>query len=360
MVLNLSPRPGRIFRRALILFSLCTSVDITSAQIFTPAERPNSLYRIAAGIYLPAGIVRRNEQLWVVGEYSHSLFVIQPDGRLASAFNGERVDENPSRDGRPRKGGCGELCFPVGIALDSNGFPYIGDSHHALVRKFLGRSVVTVAGNAYGCGLENAIKGRSLCHPAGVVVDTNDDLYIVDANLHIVRKVTFSIGEMKTVAGNAGCGGADGIGVKASLCRPRGIAIDAKNNLYVADTGNSTIRKITPEGVVSTVAGMAEICGSVDGGRAPDGTSTARFCEPAGIAVDNLTGNLYVADTRNATIRKITPDGQVTTVAGKAGIKSTALGALPGTIAKPRGIAVIGPNQLAISTEGNEVLGINF
>jgi DNA-binding beta-propeller fold protein YncE len=345
MLSELSPRLRRIFRSAVVLFLLCASVDITSAQIFTPAERPNSLYRIAGGIPLPAGILKRNEQLWVVGEYSNSLFVIQPDGRLDHAVGGQ----------------CGSIfCFPVGIALDSKGFLYIGDTNHALVRKFLGRSVITVAGQVYGCGVENAISGKSLCHPAGVVVDTNDDLYIVDANLHVVRKVTFSIGEMKTIAGNAGCGSANGIGVKASFCRPRGIAIDAKNNLYVADTGNSIIRKITPEGVVSTVAGMAGECGSVDGGRAPDGTSTARFCEPTGIAVDNLTGNLYVADTRNATIRKITPDEQVTTVAGKAGIKSTALSALPGTIASPRGIAVIGPNQLAISTEANEVLGINF
>jgi DNA-binding beta-propeller fold protein YncE len=248
----------------------------------------------------------------------------------------------------------------VGIALDSKGFLYIGDTHHALIRKFLGNSVITVAGQVYGCGLENAINGKSLCHPAGVVVDTNDDLYVVDANLHVVRKVTFSIGEMKTIAGNSSCGGADGIGVHASFCRPRGIAIDAANNLYVADTGNSTVRKITPEGAVSTIAGMAGVSGYADGGRAPDGTSTARFDEPTGIAFDNLTGDLYVADTQNATIRKITPDGQVTTVAGKAGITKTAPGTLPGTMAKPRGIAVIGPRQLAVSTDADEVLGITF
>lgn len=355
MLLNSSPRLVRIFRRALVLFSLCISVDISSAQIFTPAERPNSLYKVAGGISQPAGIVRRNDQLWVVGEYSHSVFVIQPDGRLAFAFGGQGKD----REGR-YTGPCGELCFPVGIALDSKGFPYISSTQHAIVRKFLGRSVVTVAGQVFGCGLENTINGKSLCHPAGVVVDSNDDLYVVDANLHVVRKVTFSTGEMKTIAGSSSCGGTDGVGVNASLCRPRGIAIDAKNNLYVADTGNSTIRKITPDGVVSTVAGMAGVCGSVDGGRMPDGTSAARFCEPTGIAVDNATGNLYVADTQNATIRKITPDSQVTTVAGKAGISSTTLGTLPGTIARPRGIAVIGPGQLAISTEENEVLGINF
>jgi DNA-binding beta-propeller fold protein YncE len=241
----------------------------------------------------------------------------------------------------------------------------VGDSNDAVIRKVskisgFGSLVETVAGRMLNCGSENAIKGAALCHPAGVVVDKNDDLYVVDTNLHAVRKVTFSPPEVKTIAGTLSCGGVDGLGKEASFCRPRGIAIDAANNLYVADTGNSTVRKITPEGVVSTIAGKAGVSGYADGGMAPDNTSTARFNEPTGIAFDNLTGDLYVADTQNATIRKITPDGQVTTVAGKAGITKTAPGALPATMAKPRGIAVIGPRQLAVSTEGNEVLGITF
>ena len=356
MLLAISPQLGRIFRKTLILFLLCTSVDLTSAQILSPAERPNALYRIAGNISGPSGLVRRNAQLWVVSQLAHNIVVIQPDGRSSLAI--PVMDRRDPR-GRP-VGGCGELCLPSGIALDSNGFPAIGDSHHALVRKFLGRSVITIAGEVFRCGFENAIIGESLCQPAGLVFDAKDDLYIVDANLHVVRKASFSTGEMKTIAGDYKCAGSDGNGGNASLCRPHGVAIDKKNNLYVADTGNSTIRKITPEGQVSTVAGMAGVCGYVDGGKASDGTSTARFCEPRGIAFDDLTGNLYVADTRNATIRKITSDGQVTTVAGKAGIETTALGVLPGTIARPRDIAVIGVGQLAISTENNEVLGINF
>ena len=351
MSLKVSPRLGRIFRSALVLFLLCTSVDITFAQFSPPAERPNSLYRIADGIPGPAGIVRKNSQLWVVAENIHRIVGLSQKGQeLYSVGNG----------------GCGKVfCNPVGIALDSQGDLYVGDTNDAVIRKVskiseLGSLVETVAGSMSNCGTENAIKGAALCHPAGVVVDKNDDLYVVDTNLHAVRKVTFSPPEVKTIAGNLSCGGADGIGMNASFCRPRGIAIDAANNLYVADTGNSTVRKITPEGVVSTIAGMAGVSGYADGGRAPDGSSTARFSGPTGIAFDNLTGDLYVADTQNATIRKITPDGQVTTVAGKAGITKTAPGTLPGTMAKPRGIAVIGPRQLAISTEGNEVLGISF
>jgi DNA-binding beta-propeller fold protein YncE len=350
MLSKLSPRLGRIFRSALVLFLLCTSVNMTFAQFSPPAERPNSLYRIADRIPGPAGIVRKNTQLWVVAEDSHRIVVLSQKGQeLYSVGNG----------------GCGKVfCYPVGIALDSQGDLYVGDTNDAVIRKVsksseFGSLVETVAGHMLNCGTENAINGAALCHPAGVVVDKNDDLYVVDTNLHAVRKIRLE-SDVRTIAGNLSCGGVDGPGKDASFCRPRGIAIDAANNLYVADTGNSTVRKITPEGAVSTIAGMAGVSGYADGGRAPDGTSTARFDEPTGIAFDNLTGDLYVADTQNATIRKITPDGQVTTVAGKAGITKTAPGTLPGTMAKPRGIAVIGPRQLAVSTDADEVLGITF
>jgi DNA-binding beta-propeller fold protein YncE len=350
MLLKLSPRLGRILRSALVLFLLCTSVDITFAQFSPPAEQPNSLYRIADGIPGPAGIVRKNTQLWVVAEDSHRIVVLSQKGReLYSVGNG----------------GCGKVfCYPVGIALDSQGDLYVGDTNDAVIRKVsksseFGSLVETAAGRMLNCGTENAIDGAALCHPAGVVVDRNDDLYVVDANLHVVRKVRLTR-DIQTIAGKSQCGSADGIGENALFCRPRGIAIDAANNLYVADTGNSTVRKITPEGVVSTIAGKAGVSGYADGGMAPDNTSTARFNEPTGIAFDNLTGDLYVADTQNATIRKITPDGQVTTVAGKAGITKTAPGTLPATMAKPRGIAVIGPGRLAVSTDADEVLGITF
>ena len=350
MLVKRTHRLRRIFRSFLVLFLLCSSVNMALAQIVPIADRPNSLYRIADRIPGPAGIVRKNTQLWVVSEDSHRIVVLSQKGQeLYTVGNGA----------------CGKVfCFPVGIALDSQGDLYVGDTNDAVIRKVskssqFGSLVETVAGRMLNCGAENAINGAALCHPAGVVVDRNDDLYVVDANLHLVRKVTLNR-DVRTIAGKTQCGSADGIAENALFCRPRGIAIDAANNLYIADTGNSTIRKITPEGVVSTIAGMAAVSGYADGGRAPDGSSTARFAEPSGIAFDNLTGNVYVADTQNATIRKITPDGQVTTVAGEAGTARTAPGTLPGTIAKPRGIAVIGPGKLAISTEGNEVLGINF
>lgn len=146
--------------------------------------------------------------------------------------------------------------------------------------------------------------------PSGITVDDDGNLYVADTGNNVIRRVGPS-GEMSTLAGTPGVAGhADGEGTAATFDHPGGIAIDRARNLYVADTGNNTIRKITPAGVVTTLAGSAKSdTGSADG----IGTA-ARFEEPGGIAVDRL-GNIYVTD-RACTIRKITPGGKVATLAG--------------------------------------------
>jgi hypothetical protein len=140
-----------------------------------------------------------------------------------------------------------------------------------------------------------------------------------------------------TLAGTAGAtGSADGTGAAARFYDPQGIAVDSAGTVYVADTGNSTIRKITAGGVVTTLAGTAGATGSADG----TGAAT-RFYFPQGVAVDSAD-NLYVADTSNSTIRKITPTGVVTTVVGSALVVGFASGDLPGIIQYPFGVAISG------------------
>ncbi len=146
--------------------------------------------------------------------------------------------------------------------------------------------------------------------PEGVAVDGEGNLYVTDSKNHTIRKLT-PAGIVSTLAGKPGMGGsADGVGSDARFEEPSNVTVDRAGNLYVADSGNNTIRKITAAGVVSTIAGKPGTSGSADGTG-----SEARFNRPCGLTVDN-TGNLYVADTGNSTIRQITPAGSVTTMAG--------------------------------------------
>ncbi len=161
---------------------------------------------------------------------------------------------------------------------------------------------------------------------------------------HVARAQSYTF---SALAGDAGItGSADGAGVAARFNSPFGVAVDAAGNIYVADRNNHAIRKITPEGAVSTLAGLAGVSGSTNGAG-----SSARFAFPEGIAVDG-SGNLYVADSANCTVRKITPDGTVTTLAGLAGVR----GSVDGTGAEARFTA---PSGMGVDTKGSVYVSDN-
>ncbi len=152
-----------------------------------------------------------------------------------------------------------------------------------------------------------------------------------------------------TIAGTAGvAGSADGSGTNASFSNPQGIAVDSSGNLYVADYGNNTVRKISPDGAVSTLAGTAGISGSTDANGA-----SASFSGPYGITV-NTSGVVYVTDSNNNTIRKITPSGDVTTIAGTAGTSGTTNS--PALFNYPAGIAVDSAGNLYVADEYNALI----
>lgn len=175
--------------------------------------------------------------------------------------------------------------------------------------------------------------------PTNLVTDQSGNTYIADAGNNLIRKLTPD-GVVTTLAGSEGrSGNADGPAGAARFKYPRGIARDPAGNLYIADMGNHTIRKLTPEGVVTTIAGQAGSAGSADGTGA-----AARFESPGQVVVDS-NGNLFVADTFNHSIRKITPTGIVTTFAGKAGAKGKANG-------QGAAASFDSPHGLAIDTNG--------
>lgn len=164
-------------------------------------------------------------------------------------------------------------------------------------------------------GADGSVKDARFHQPSGIVIDPAGNLFIAECENNTIRKISAS-GEVTTVAGKAGAKGAtDGEGATARFYHPVDITIDADGNLYVAEFVNAIIRKITPSGMVSTVAGTTKGKG-VHYGSTDGKGSEAKFFFPNAIAVDGK-GRLFVSDWENATIRMITPDGNVTTFAGK-------------------------------------------
>lgn len=247
-------------------------------------------------------------------------------------------------------GAAARFDFPTGIAADSAGNVYVADFANSTIRKITPAGVVTTfAGTAGNRGYADGTGAAAVFFsPAGVAIDSADNIYVTDTTKHVIRKIT-PAGVVTTLAGNAGsAGNTDDTGPAARFNQPYGIAVDATDNVYVADRNNHTIRKITPAGVVTTIAGSAGNPGNADGAA----ITTARFNNPLGVALDSA-GNVYVADDENQTIRKIS-GGTVTTFAGAAGSPGSADGT--GAAARfsfPNGVATDSADNVYVGDAGN-------
>ena len=251
-----------------------------------------------------------------------------------------------------------ELNSPVAMALDSSGNLYIADAANNRIRKVSGGKISTFAGNgtAQYSGDGGAATSASLADPYGLAFDQQGNLYIADLNNQVVRQVTPS-GTISTFAGINlyGSGGDGGPATSAYLNRPIGLAVDTAGDLYIADSNNYCIRKVTTDGIIHTVAGKITASGySGDGGPA----TSALMGTPFGIALDS-TGNLYIADTSNNRIRMVSAaTGIITTVAGN-GQQGDGGDGGPATSAQlndPEGVAVDAAGAIYISEKfGNRV-----
>ena len=243
-----------------------------------------------------------------------------------------------------------------GIRLDSAGNIYVADSVNNAIRKVTPTGVVTtLLGSSGNAGsTDGALATASINGPGGVAVDSSGNVYIADSLNYTIRKITPS-GTVSTLAGSAGLKGkTDGVGTAARFEDPENLAVDASGNVWVADGQGCTVRQITPNGTVTTIAGKALSSGSTDG----IGTS-ARFGTILGIAVDPA-GNVFVSDSSNATIRKITLNGStanVTTIAGSAGSTGTVDGT--GSAARfnmPSGLAVDAQDTIYVCDSNNDTI----
>ena len=208
---------------------------------------------------------------------------------------------------------------PMGIVVDSCGSLFITDSNHTIRKIYIrkGSPTVTLATTFAGTGVPGFIDTSGqivpqFSSPQGLAIDTDNNLYVADMDNHAIRKIT-PLGVVTTIAGNGYSGHYDGIGRSAMFNTPTALVLDSRGNIFVADRNNSLIRKIAPDGTVTTVAGTVGSTGSTDA----LGTR-AKFRNPSGLAIDS-GGNLYVADTDNNLIRRVAPNGAVTTIAGKVG-----------------------------------------
>jgi streptogramin lyase len=283
------------------------------------SSRNNKATRTKAGDFdvarfsQPYGVaVDRDCNVIITDVCNHSIRKITPQGHVSTlAGSGEGGHRNG-------EGTISQFNFPRGVAVDGDGNIIVADTCNCLIRKITQQGTLTgttlTVSTLAGTGEEGHKDGEGTVarfnQPYGVVVDGDGNIIVADMHNHCIRKITPK-GHVSTLAGTDKKGHRDGEGTVAQFNYPRGIAMDGDRNVFVADQNNHRIRKITPQGQVSTLAGTGE-------GSHRDGAGTvAQFHCPRGVAVDG-NGNVFVADTFNHRIRKITPKGHVSTLTGSS------------------------------------------
>ncbi len=358
----------------------------------------------AASFIWPSGVATDSAgNVYVADKGNNTIRKITPAG-VVSTLAG-RAGVQGSTNGI---GAAASFNGPTGIATDSVGNVYVAsydivpvlgsgfsislvpgiNDYNNAIRKITPAGVVSILAGSTG-SQDGAGVAAGFNNPEGVTTDSAGNVYVADRGNNTIRMIT-PAGVVTTLAGTAGTiGSADGTGAAASFFEPSGVAADSAGNVYVADRGNHTIRKITPAGVVSTLAGTADaLSDSADGTGAaarfiyltgiatdsegnvyvvdsvtirkitPAGVTTtlagaASFSRPSGIATDSA-GNVYVADSDNNIIRKITPAGVMSTLAGTAGVKGSADGI--GAAARfdwPSGVATDSAGNIYVADKNN-------
>ena len=316
------------------------SLDIsTVAGNGTPGFSGDGSTATSAEMNSPTGLaVDSSGNLYIADSLNRRIRKVASGGSI-STFAGNGTFSY-SGDGGPA--GKAQLNTPQGVAADSSGNLYIADTLNNVVRKVSPNGTISnYAGNggAGSSGDGSAATSAQLNGPQGLALDAAGNLFIADTLNAKVRKVSSASGVITTVAGSGtpGFGGDGGAAASAQLNLPSGVAVDANNNLYIADFGNSRVRMVSTNNTIGTVAGNGAAGYSGDGGQAVK----AQLNGPQGVAVD-AAGNLYIADTENNLIREVSLDGRISTVAGNgvAGYSGDGGQATNAQVGNPVGVAV--------------------
>ncbi len=306
----------------------------------------------AANINAPTGVFVSGTKIYIADTGNNRVRVVDTTNGNISTLAGTGLTLF-SGDGGPAISAT--VAGPTGVAVDSlGGNVLIADRLDLRVRKVdTPGNISTIAGSGqYKFGGDGSLATNAyLYYPSGAAPDSAGNLYVADAYNHRVRKVTPG-GIISTLAGTgvAGYSGDGGPAVSATLNTPTSVAADSAGNIYVADSLNSRIRKITPGGVISTFAGNGTPAWAGDGGPA----GAASLNQPYGISID-AAGNLYIGDVYNHRIRKVNTGGTISTVAGNgaAGFSGDSGAATNAQLSSPYGAAADAAGNIYIADNGN-------
>ncbi len=313
---------------------------------------------LSASLNGPEGIALDTAgNLYIADTFNHRVRLVAPDGTI-STFAGNGFPGGDGDDGKPT---AASMFLPTDVALDSAANLYIADLGNSRIRKVSKGVITSIAGNGGGLPPRDGLDALAvrLSGPTGLAVDANGAVYFAEGSIGSGSGLDGGVFRIWRIAGGkiaaaAGTGlksfsGDGGLAALAQFDAPAGLARDARGNLYIADSQNNRIRKIAPDGTVTTVAGNALPGFSGDGGQA----TSAELNHPMGIAID-ADGNLYIADTGNNRVRMVFPTGIIGTLAGNGNTAYFGDGgnSIAAALNHPRGIAVDG-SGVYIADTGN-------
>jgi sugar lactone lactonase YvrE len=341
---------------ALSSFTQVTAGTYYVSQTLNGCESTRT--SVVISILFPPSISYASSQIYTVGVLISPLSPTNNGGVVpANYINVSTLAGSGSNGFANGTGTAASFSYPFGIAIDGSGNLYVAEQNNNRIRKITPTGVVsTYAGTGVAGYINGTASAATFSNPSGVAVDAIGNVFVADFANHKIRKITPD-GIVSTFAGSTTnlSGSVDGTGTSARFNNPTGIAVDASGNVFVADRVNNKIRKITPDGVVTTLAGSGN-AGSTDG----IGT-VATFQTPSGVTVDG-SGNIYVAEyninnpTTSNKIRKITPDGVVSTLAGSGTAGSTDGIGTAASFNKPFGVAVDASGTVFVAERVNNLI----
>jgi hypothetical protein len=364
-------QPGRAGRP--LWLELLETREVPSATITTVAGQRTAGFGGDGGLAIharmdqPSGVATDAKgDLYIIDDYNERVREVTPKGTILT-FAGTGIVGDDG-DGGPASMATFEFGDGGGVAVDSQGDVFIADPDKGDVREVTPNGIInTFAGGGdspSGQGDGGLATQASLVEPYAVAVDARGDVFICDSGTNTIREVTPD-GIIHTVAGMlsndhpiGGPGGFSGDGgpaTQALLNEPSDVAVDSKGDLFIVDSGNDRIREVTPNGIINTIAGNGTVGYKGNGGRA---TSAELNLDNEGCVAVDAKGNLFIADSGNNAIREVSTAGIITTVAGnpRAGYSGNGGPAASATLNNPTGVTVSTTGELYIADTYNNVV----